>query len=183
MRICSHPQQVRATVPSVASFPVLLTETLGYHCAANRARALHPNDLAFVQNQVHAPSASGLWTAFPRQACWHSRQNFADMEVFKILLKCLCRLEGLLDSGIVRHPLMTTGWPEGGSDGLCLRHWLLIQPEITDNVNLCWSLCCRKTVSPLLGRREPALYKALRVEIIQEDREKCGSACFRKFIF
>lgn len=152
MRICSHPQQVRATVPSVASFPVLLTETLGYHCAANRARALLPDDLTFVPNQVHTPSTSGLLTAFSRQACWHSRQNFWQArKCLRFYLKCLCRPEGLLDSGIMRHPLVTTGWPKGGSWWLvllCLRHWLLIQPEITDNVNLCRSLSCRKTVFP-----------------------------------
>lgn len=96
MKIGSHPQQVRATVPSVASFPVLLTETLGYHCAANQDQGPAPRDFAFVQNQVHAPGTpaplgSELLSLFRHAGIldrildlWQTR------ECFKILFKCLC---------------------------------------------------------------------------------------------
>lgn len=123
--IHSHPQQVRSTVPS---FPVLLTETLGYHCAANRLRVCSQmtSPLYRTQSTHPAPSASGLWTAFSCQARWHSRQNsrpLADVEVFKILFQRLW-LEGVVSSELLRHRTSDHGmnvWPECGFDTLrCL---------------------------------------------------------------
>lgn len=59
---------MRATVPSVAPPPVVLTETLGYHCAANRLRVSSqmPSPSYRTQSTHPAPLGSDLLTLVKR---------------------------------------------------------------------------------------------------------------------
>lgn len=146
---------MRATVPSVASFPVSLTETLGttvlligWGFCSQITSPLYRT----LSTPPSTPAPLGSLTcSLASSMLAFSTEPYPFGSVLKILFSCLCWLEGLFDSEVLRHGPVTmdecvTWMWLWWLMLLCLCHWLLIRPEIIDNVNLCLSFSCRKTV-------------------------------------